>query len=631
MSDVGLLRPGTGRALGLTSDAAFVRAVVDVEAAWLEVLGTPGSLTVPGDLAAIADGGERAGNPIVPILAALRDKAPANLHAGLTSQDTLDTALMVLTLRVRRRLLAEADGLLRRLGQLAQEHQTSLMCGRTLTQTAVPITFGLKVSQWLTAVAESVSELRGLPLPVQCGGAAGTLSLISEYTDAVAAPGLLARQLDLDVPALPWHTRRRPLTAVADALTGLLDALGTMAADVSLLSRPEIGELSEGVGGGSSTMPHKHNPVLSVLIRSAALQAPALAAGLHTASGQMVDERPDGAWHAQWALYRDLLTLALVATSQARDLAEHLQVHAEVMHQRAQESSEQLLAERQRVDATVTEPSQYVGAAHSLVDAALAQVPALPHLAFTRLRPGDGDVLIVGAGLGTTSSTLWAQVAADLPGYEVIGVDLPGHGASAVSSRGFAVADLADVVRAAAEQFAGRRVWYAGVSLAGAVALELALRPGSICGVVSIASASKLGTVAAWRERAALVRQAGTAVMVAGSAQRWFAPGFSSEQPQAVGAMLDDLVDVDDASYAACCEALAAYDLTDSLGSAQVPVLLIPGDNDVVVSVDTARVDAQRLPQSDLVVARGAAHQPPIEVSAQIAADLREFMEAADV
>lgn len=625
--DVGLLRPGSHRAAGLTSDSAFVRAVVDVESAWLEVLGQDAGLVLSSPLADLAELGEQVGNPIVPILAGLKGSAPAGLHRGLTSQDTLDTALMLVTLRVRSRVLADGNALLRALGTMAAAHQATVMCGRTLTQTAVPITFGLKAAQWLTAVSESLSEITALRLPVQCGGAAGTLSLIAEVTDPVQAPSELAARLGLDVPALPWHTRRRPMTAVSDAMTGLLDALGTMASDISLLSRPEIGELSEGTGGGSSTMPHKRNPVLSVLIRSAALQGPALAAGLHAAAGQMVDERPDGAWHAQWALYRDLLTLALIATSQARDLIENLVVHDDVMERRARANVSGLLAERDGESVALdADPASYLGVAQGLVDAALVEVPELPALGFTALTSGAGDVVLVGAGLGTSARTLWSRVAAELPDLEVIGVDLPGHGASAPASLGFSVADLADVVRAAADRFDGRRVWYAGVSLAGAVALEIALRPGRIAGVISIASSSRLGSPLAWHERADLVRRAGTAVMVGGSAQRWFATGFADRAPQVVGAMLDDLVEVDDASYALCCEALAAYDLTDQISGARVPVLLVPGELDAVVSVTSAQAEAVRIGHADVQVAEGAAHQPPAEVPGQIVTFLRQFL-----
>mgnify|MGYP001357070589 CR=1 FL=1 len=627
----GLLRPGSDRLGALTSDEALVSAMVDVESAWLAVLGLPSDLEVP-DSSALSPHLERAGNPVVPLLAALRDKAPAQLHKGLTSQDTLDSALMLMTQTVRRRVIADAEVLCAELARLAADHRDSLMVGRTLTQTAVPITFGLKVAQWLVGVREAMDGLASLPLPVQCGGAAGTLSLIAELTDARTAPEQLAARLGLDVPELPWHTRSRPVTAIGDAITTLTDALGTMATDICLLSRTEIGEVSEGAGGTSSTMPHKRNPVLSVLIRSAALQAPVLAAGLHTAAGQMVDERPDGAWHAQWPLYRDLLELALIATSQARDLIAGLVIHSETMRRRAMDNSAELLAERYGKAGVPADadPSDHLGQAGTLVDTALTRTYGEVTLAFTPLTPSrpDAPLLVVGAGLGTSVSTLWGPVSGLLDGVEVVGVDLPGHGRSPAASDTITVARLAQAIRRWVHHNmpAQRRVYYAGVSLAGAVALELALRPEPFDAVVCIASTARLGTPLAWRERATLVGRAGTSVMVAGSAQRWFAAGFTDSHPQLAGAMLDDLVEVDDRSYSSCCEALATYDLRQELCRAAIPVVLVPGDLDVVVSVSQAEVDAARLPQARVAIAQGAAHQPPVEVPEQIAQLLQEVV-----
>jgi pimeloyl-ACP methyl ester carboxylesterase len=162
------------------------------------------------------------------------------------------------------------------------------------------------------------------------------------------------------------------------------------------------------------------------------------------------------------------------------------------------------------------------------------------------------------------------------------------------------------------------------------VALELAVDPGPIRGVVSIASASRLGEPGAWRERARLVRRAGTSVMVAGSVQRWFAAGFPEREPDLVGAMLHDLEDVDDTSYALCCEALAAYDVGERLGQAVVPVLLVPGALDPVVTPHVAQTDRARLPDARLHVVPGVAHQPPAEAPHAIAALLQDFMEATD-
>ena len=293
-----LLEPGSTRADGVADDAALVAAMVRVELAWYDVFVAQGvASTAQADLVAgaamrwqpdveaLVAGAEAAGNPVVPFVAALRHQvddagAAAQLHRGLTSQDVLDTALMLLA---RTALVRAGDDLTAmgdRLAALAAEHRATVMAGRTLTQHAVPVTFGLVCAQWLTGCQEALEDVHATSagLPVQCGGAAGTLALTAEVLpDARAATPALAAALDLVAPALPWHTRRSPVTRVADCLVGVIDSVAPVAAEVALLSRPEIGELSEGRApgrGGSSTMPHKHNPVLSVLVRAAALQAP---------------------------------------------------------------------------------------------------------------------------------------------------------------------------------------------------------------------------------------------------------------------------------------------------------------------------------------------------------------------
>jgi 3-carboxy-cis,cis-muconate cycloisomerase len=195
------------------------------------------------------------------------------------------------------------------------------MAGRTLTQWALPITFGDKLAGWQAGLAEAVGDLEGLTFPVQVGGPVGTTR---------EGAGELANRLGLAAVAA-WHTQRRPVTRAGDALVAATDACGRIARDVLALSRPEIGELSEARGGGSSSMPHKANPVLSVLVRRAALTTPQLAATLHLAAADQVDERADGAWHAEWDTLRLLARRTAVATSQTAELLEGLQVHPDRM------------------------------------------------------------------------------------------------------------------------------------------------------------------------------------------------------------------------------------------------------------------------------------------------------------
>ena len=178
---------------------------------------------------------------------------------------------------------------------------------------------------------DAAEPLTGLlpSLPVQVGGAVGTLAAATELTGsvdgAIALSDALAASLRL-APAPPWHTTRSAITRIGDALVSCCDAWGHIAADVATGSRPEIGELAEGRGGGSSTMPHKNNPVRSVLIRRAALTAGPLGATLHAAAATSVDERSDGAWHAEWATLRTLARHTVVAAAHASELVSGLRV-----------------------------------------------------------------------------------------------------------------------------------------------------------------------------------------------------------------------------------------------------------------------------------------------------------------
>lgn len=236
--------------------------------------------------------------------------------------------------------------------------------------------------------------------------------------------------------------------------------------------------------------------------------------------------------------------------------------------------------------------------------------PGLPLLTLTQLA-GDETadrLLVVGPSLGTGVADLWLPCARLLAAHhpadgrwQVVGWDLPGHGASRPTTAGFTVDELAGVVRdEAARLAAGRPVAYAGVSLGGAVGFALAAAPGPFRAVVTLASARVLGTPEAWHERAALVRKAGTSAMVAGSSGRWFAPGFLERSPSTGGALLMALREVDDESYALACEALAGYDARDRAGV--VPLLVAGGSADTVVP--PGQVD---------VVLDGVGHLPPIE------------------
>ena len=373
--DFGLLSPvsASPAVAALTGDRAVIAAILDVEAAWAAVLEEAG--LVPAGSAAVvaeaADAGsydvvsvaERAqggGNPVIPLLGDLRARvksvdsgAASAVHTSLTSQDVLDSALMLLASRTISSLLADVKRTTTALATLAEQHAETLCVGRSLTQHALPYTFGLKAGQWFHGVAAAAARMEALELPIQFGGAGGTLASATKLTASLQSTPFdladsLASKLGLATAPAPWHTNRLTVTSLGDGLAALIDSFGKIAADLLFLSRPEVAELGEPLAAGrgvSSAMPQKQNPVLSVLIRSAALQAPGLASQLHLAAATFNDERPDGAWHSEWPALRQLLALALGSAGHLRELMEGLRVFPDAMRRNLEISGPLLLSE----------------------------------------------------------------------------------------------------------------------------------------------------------------------------------------------------------------------------------------------------------------------------------------------
>ncbi|GAB3933620.1 hypothetical protein GCM10029976_041340 [Kribbella albertanoniae] len=240
---------------------------------------------------------------------------------------------------------------------------------------------------------------------------------------------------------------------------------------------------------------------------------------------------------------------------------------------------------------------------------------------------GSGDLLIVGPSLGTSVEALWGACVQHLtPSFRVVGWDLPGHGRSGPAV-GFELGDLGESLRKIGAELATGNVWYAGVSVAGAVGFALAVAPGPFTGIATLAAAAKIGEAGSWYERADLVRTASTSALIAGSVERWFAPGFTDRDPRTAARLLDSLTDADARSYAATCEALARFDGRERLGSATVPVLVAAGRHDRVVPAELARDSADRLPWATSYVFEGSAHLPPAEEPLAVAGVLTDFFQ----
>ncbi|GAA2149797.1 adenylosuccinate lyase family protein [Kitasatospora kazusensis] len=385
--DTGLLSPvraGTP-AETATGDRAWLQAMLDAEAGLARAQARLGTLPAKAaeviseraraellDVRALSLAARETANPVVGLvraftaLVAEADPGAAEyVHRGSTSQDVLDTGSMLVAARTLRLLTADLRRTADALGWLAVEHRDTPAVARTLALHAVPSTFGLKAAGWRHLVLDSVERLERLldgGLPVSLGGAAGTLAGYLEYAGVDAEGGApvdpgdyldrlsaaYAAETGLAVPVLPWHALRTPVADLAAALAHTAGALGKFAADVQVLARTEIAEVAEPAPAGrgvSSAMPHKRNPVLSTMIRSAALQVPLLAAGL-TQCLVSEDERSAGVWHAEWQLLRDCLRLAGGAAHTAVELAENLVVDPARMRSNLDLTGSQVVSER---------------------------------------------------------------------------------------------------------------------------------------------------------------------------------------------------------------------------------------------------------------------------------------------
>jgi 3-carboxy-cis,cis-muconate cycloisomerase len=284
------------------------------------------------DIAEIGRSSADSGTPVPGLLRALREKLPADaaahVHRGATSQDVVDTAAMLMAKRALSPLLDDMLAAADACAALAERFRDAPMAGRTLLQQALPITFGLQAAGWLIGLVEARTDLirvRDESLALQLGGAVGTLASLGDHALIVVRD--VARDLGLAEPPLPWHTHRERSVRLACALGEAAGAMGKVARDVELLAQTEVGEAAEGGGpgrGGSSTLPHKRNPVGAVAVTACAARVPGLVATM-LASMVQEHERAAGAWQAEWETLSDLLRLTGSAAAALRELLERLE------------------------------------------------------------------------------------------------------------------------------------------------------------------------------------------------------------------------------------------------------------------------------------------------------------------
>ncbi len=315
---------------------------------------------------------------------AIEPEAAGFVHFGATSQDLLDTALILLLRRAREALARDHNRLQRKLRYLSGQHAKTVMLARTLLQPALPTTFGYKVAGWFGAVQRSWrgwSQALDDALQLQFGGAAGTLASFGARGPELASA--LAAELDLPEPPAPWHSHRDRLAALVAHAGIYAGSLAKVARDIALLMQPEIGEVSE-CGGGSSAMPHKRNPSGSVVVLAAAAPVPGLVAAFLSAMPQE-HERAAGGWQAEWPIVAGVMQAAGSALAALAETIDGLTVHSDRMRANIEAPGGAVFAEKA---AMLLAPRMGRMAAQSAVSAALQNGPVRESLA-TLLTPAE--------------------------------------------------------------------------------------------------------------------------------------------------------------------------------------------------------------------------------------------------
>tara|TARA_R110002124_G_scaffold35197_1_gene114787 strand:+ start:7844 stop:9208 length:1365 start_codon:yes stop_codon:yes gene_type:complete len=332
------------------SDRAFVQAMLDFELTVLEV--REKNQLIPKnifqqsrqalalelfDIDAIGKQTYLGGNAAIPFVAQAKSLLPADIklffHQTLTSQDVIDTAMMMMLKPSFKRIYQDLIEVLKACEVLIQTHRATPMAGRTLLQQALPITFGTKVSQWaasLIAIIPNLAQLEQSGFYLQWGGPVGVSNEENEHNNL---PQQVAESLGLSAPLLPWHTNRQPIYAIASTLDACAGAIENIVEDIALMSQSELGEVAEpsieGMGG-SSSMPHKRNPVLCALIKTATLRMHGHMSVISNSTAQPF-ERALGQWHASWVPLTEGTALMAGAVSYLKTLLQGLQVYPERM------------------------------------------------------------------------------------------------------------------------------------------------------------------------------------------------------------------------------------------------------------------------------------------------------------
>ncbi|THV36372.1 lyase family protein [Glycomyces buryatensis] len=334
-----------GEAAEAVSDAAWLRALLRVEAALSSAAAEAGAVS-PGaaravvdaakpehfDLGEVAGSAARIGNPVAGVVDRLRELVPEQHHAAVhyeaTSQDILDTAMMLVAKGAVAAILEDLHGCDQALRRL--EHAEAVqVVGRTLLQRAQPMSSRERILVLRMGLWEPINQLGELTFPSSYGGPVGDHWELGPDNHFIDIQQSLSETLELESQPV-WHTARTPVVRIGSAAAEAAGACGKIAVDIILLSQNEIGEVSEGRPGGSTSMPHKRNPVAATAARACAARTPGLVATLYAAMPQELQRSP-GLWHSEWETLSDLLRLTGSSAAWLRESLEHLQVHPDAM------------------------------------------------------------------------------------------------------------------------------------------------------------------------------------------------------------------------------------------------------------------------------------------------------------
>ena len=673
------------------SDNAWLQAMLDAERAL--ALSEARAGVIPGDAAeaiaaacnadrfdpaTLAERGRAPGNPVEPLVRELAEAvggdAARYVHWGATSQDILDTAAMLVARDAVDLVAGSLDTVAEECAGLADTHRATPMAGRTLLQQAVPTTFGAKAAAWLAGLLdarEGLAALRDDGFRAQLAGAAGTLAPLEDAGPEVVR--LFAEELGLAVPTGPWHTNRVRVAQIGAALDVVAGAAAKIALDVALLAQTEVGEVRIGAGGGSSTMPHKRNPVDSTLAIACARLVHGHASTL-TGGLAQEHERALGGWHAEWPSLTGALAYTGGAVSAVGRVLDELEVDSDAMRRnldllggavmaerisflladrlgrreahelvadaarRAARNGRSLLDELAADDRVELPPGGVRGRLVPRVGGSLRRSVtwALPrgqggalNLRHRLDGPDDAPVLVLANSLGTTLELWDANVASWTDRLRVLRYDLRGHGGSDVPSGPYTVEELGHDVLDLLDRLELERVSYCGLSLGGATGLWLAANaPERIDRLVVACSSARFGEPEPWLERAELVRAKGVAAVADTVVARWFTPHM---RPEVVAAFRAMLVATPAEGYAACCEAVAGWDFRDRLGEISTETLVIAASDDPATPPEHGELIRDGVPSARLVVLDDAAHLANVEQPDAFAALVAAHVSTAPV